>query len=159
DPKKLPAIYIKETRLVSQSFIHKGEFRPILLNAGAMPTEGLPADNKLMLPLKGFVRTSAKESPLVEVPIITPKLPDDDFPILAHWTYGLGKSVAFTGDAGEPELWCKKWMEGAGNQKGIYDKFWEQVVTFALRPDERNSNLMMFTDQRDGKIRVVVEAR
>ena len=30
DPKELPAIYIKETRLVSQSFLHEKKFDPIL---------------------------------------------------------------------------------------------------------------------------------
>lgn len=160
DPKKLPAIYIKETRLVSQSFIHKGAFQPILMIPGAPPMEGIPAGNdRRMLPLTGFVRTSAKEDRLVEVPIVTPRLPDDDFPILAHWTYGLGKGVAFTSDAGLPELWCRTWKEGVGGNKGIFDKFWEQVVTFALRPDERNSRLEMFTDQRDGKIKIVVKAK
>src|SRR5262249_1469295 len=100
DPKKLPAIYIKETRLVSQAFVHRGDLKPIL-TVQSGPTQKLTADeNRRMMTLHGFVRTSAKESPLVEVPIVTPKLPDDDFPILAHWTYGLGKGVAFTSDAG-----------------------------------------------------------
>ncbi len=61
DPRKLPAIYIKETRLVSQSFIQRKEFLPqLLLRSG--PTARLPD----LLPLGGFVRTTPKPSPLVE---------------------------------------------------------------------------------------------
>jgi len=88
DPKKLPAIYIKETRLVSQSFVHKIDFTPRLLYRSG-PTQKLPD----LLPLKGYVRTTPKSSPLVEVPIVTPPFADQEFPILAHWHYGLGKSV------------------------------------------------------------------
>ena len=40
DPKKLPAIYIKETRLVSQAFVHKGDFSPLLLYQSG-PTQRL----------------------------------------------------------------------------------------------------------------------
>src|SRR5207249_6856864 len=40
-PKALPAIYIKETRLVSQSFVATNRFVPQLLLRGG-PTEKLP---------------------------------------------------------------------------------------------------------------------
>ena len=49
--------------------------------------------------LKGFVRTQAKPAVTVAVPIKTPLIAGHDFPILAYWHYGLGKSVAFTSDA------------------------------------------------------------
>ena len=41
----------------------------------------------------GFVRTTAKQNPLVQIPILSPQLAGQEFPILAHWHYGLGKSV------------------------------------------------------------------
>ena len=41
NPAQLPAIYMKETRLVSQSFIHDKPFVPALRER-AGPTEGMP---------------------------------------------------------------------------------------------------------------------
>src|SRR5206468_2539775 len=91
NPAQLPAIYMKETRLISQSFFHEKPFTPdLLLRAG--PTEGLP--DKLPQ-LHGFVRATPREGPLVQLPIMSPKVGDDKWPILAHWQYGLGKGVAF----------------------------------------------------------------
>src|SRR5581483_7168659 len=91
-PTDLPAIYIKESRLVSQSFLYEKPFAPqLVFRAG--PTDKLPEP----LPqLGGFVRTTPKASPLVELPILTPRFADMDFPLLAYWHYGLGKAVAFT---------------------------------------------------------------
>ena len=99
NPNQLPAIYIKESRLVSQSFVHDKRFQPDRAFRSG-PTEKLPDP---LPPLNGFVRTTPKPSPLVEMPIVTPKFADQEFPLLAYWHYGLGKAVAFTSDAGKPE--------------------------------------------------------
>ena len=153
-PKDLPAIYIKESRLVSKSFVYEKTFQPVLSQRGG-PTEGLPAD---LEPLHGFVRTSRRPGPLVEVPIVTPKMGDTAFPILAYWHYGLGKGVAFTSDArslpGGPQFWDRDWASS-----NIYAKFWEQVVDWSLRPVETGKHLNMTTERRDGKVRVIIDAR
>jgi hypothetical protein len=154
DPRQLPAIYIKESRLVSKSFVYEKAFQPVLTLRGG-PTEGLPAD---LEPLHGFVRTSRRPGPLVEVPIQTPKMGDTSFPILAYWHYGLGKGVAFTSDArslpGGPQFWDRDWASS-----NIYARFWEQVVDWSLRPVETGKHLSMATELRDGRVRVVVDAR
>ncbi len=147
---QLPAIYTKETRLVSQSFTHERPFRPVVVFRSG-PTDKLPDP---LAPLGGFVRTTPKPSPLVEIPLITPRIADQDFPLLAYWHYGLGKSVAFTSDAGSPKFWSRAWAEQEG---GVYAKFWEQVVDWSLRPTE-SKRLNMLTEYRDGKVKVTVEA-
>jgi Mg-chelatase subunit ChlD/uncharacterized membrane protein len=149
DPTKLPAIYIKESRIVSQSFVQETDkgFKPIVAFTGGPLTE------KDLPPLKGFVRTTPKNSPLVEIPILTPKFADQDFPLLAYWHYGLGKAVAFTSDAGNPRFWSKQWSDAKK-----YGPFWKQLVEWALRPVE-SGRLNMTTELRDGKIKIVVEAR
>ena len=81
---------------------------------------------------------------------MTPRFADQDFPLLAYWHYGLGKSVAFTSDAGDPQFWSRDWARGA--EGGMYAKFWEQVVDWSLRPTE-SRQLNMTTEYRDGKIR------
>lgn len=152
--KALPSIYIKETRLLSQPFIHDKPFTPRLLFKSG-PTDKLPDD---LRPLHGFVRTTPKPSPLVEIPIEAPPTGEQRFPILAYWTYGLGRSVAFTSDARTlPDKkrlgWDQQW---AGSE--MYLKFWEQVVDWSLRSVE-TGKLSMTTEFRDGKVKVTIDAR
>lgn len=148
-PTELPAIYIRETRQVSQAFIHRKRFKPQLVAAQG-PAKGLDDD----LPtLKGFVRTTAKPENGVSVPIWSPKQADMRFPILAYWRYGLGTTVAFTSDAGSSELWSENWIA-----EPLYARFWEQVFDYAMRPIE-NENLTMRAYYHDGQIRVIVQAK
>jgi uncharacterized membrane protein len=153
DPRELPVIYTRESRLVSQAFVHEGKIQPEIKIAHG-PTEGM----REVEPLFGFVRTTRRPSALVEVPIETPKVGGFNFPILAQWQYGLGRAVAFTSDArtdpaGKP-YWDRDWANS-----DTYTKFWEQTVDWALRPTETGKYLRLSTEQRDGKIRVIVEAR
>src|SRR5262249_13956754 len=118
DPNQLPAIYLKETRLISKSYYHDKPFTPqLLLKEG--PTEHIDPP----LPeLTGFVRTTPRTGPLVKLPIMTPKLGDMPWPILAYWQYGLGKGVAFTSDAHSKKdskgvdvpAWSDKWRSDRG---------------------------------------------
>jgi uncharacterized membrane protein len=151
-PKALPSIYVHETRIVSQSFLFEKRFVPQLLFKDG-PTEKLP---DTLSPLYGFVRTSPKQSPLVQIPIIGPSTPDMVMPILAYWNYGLGKSVAFTSDArslpGRP-AWDRDWASS-----DMYSKFWEQVLEWSLRPTE-TGRLAMTTEYNDGKVKVIIDAR
>jgi uncharacterized membrane protein len=151
-PKALPAIYIKETRLVSQAFVYEKRFQPRLIFKSG-PTEKLPDQ---LSPLYGFVRTTPKASAFVQMPILGPASGEQDFPVLAYWNYGLGKSAAFTSDArsipGRPG-WDRDWASSE-----MYLKFWEQIVDWALRSVE-TGRLMMTTEYRDGKVRVIVDAR
>jgi hypothetical protein len=151
-PRAIPAIYIRETRLVSQSFLYEQRFQPQLRIASG------PADklSGTLPPLYGFVRTTLKQSPLVEMGIEGPLTLDQRFPILASWQYGLGKAVAFTSDAksGLDQLgWDREW---AGSD--MYLKFWEQVIGWALRGVE-TGKMSLSTEYRDGKVRVTVDAR
>ena len=93
--------------------------------------------------LFGFVRTSKRGSPLVEMPIETPKSGDNTFPILAYWQTGLGKSVAFTGDA--HNRWSAEWVGSP-----IFQKFWAQVVRGVSRPP-MSTDFEVQTNQDGGK--------
>lgn len=153
DPSRLPAIYIREARRVSQSFLYERQFSPKLqLRTG--PTDRLTDD---LPPLYGFIRTSMKDSPLAEMLIEGPRVFDQKFPVLATWQYGLGRSAAFTSDARSvpPGVvgWDKDW---AGSD--VYLKFWEQTVAWAMRGVE-TGKLSMSSEYRDGKLRVTVSAR
>jgi uncharacterized membrane protein len=155
NPNELPSIYIKESRRISQSFIYDKPFRPKHLIMGTI-TEGLPQE---LPPLRGFVRTTYKESPLAQFRIEGPRLADDlRFPILASWQYGLGKAVAFTSDARtQPAANLKGW-DADWVESDIYKKFWEQAVNWALRPAEAG-RMTVASEYREGRVRVTVTAR
>jgi uncharacterized membrane protein len=154
DASKLPAIYIQETRIVSQSFIHERPFKPVLHQTGG-PASTLPAD----LPtLHGFVRTTKKPSALASMPIEGPTTGDQEYPVLAYWYYGLGKAVAFTSDARTGGADGKQYWDREWAQSDLYLKFWEQVIGWALRSVE-TGKLVMIPEYRDGKIKVTVDAR
>ena len=88
DPGQLPAIYIKETRRVSQSFLYEQARSSRSCDRAA----GRPTSCRSTLPpLYGFVRTTLKPTPLVEMAIEGPTTQDQRFPVLAYWQYGLGK--------------------------------------------------------------------
>lgn len=152
-PEDLPAIYMRESRRVSQSFLYTKEFNPkLVLRSGATDKLDSPLPD-----LFGFVRTTLKPSPLAEMHIEGPRTFDQRFPILATWQYGLGRSAAFTSDArtipGKQEGWDRRW---AGSE--MYLKFWEQVVGWAMRGLETD-RLVLTTEYREGRVRVMVEAR
>lgn len=164
DPKELPSIYIKETRLVSKAFVHEERFKPYFRKGEDKgPVETF--NDADLVHFHGFVRTTRRPSPLVHVPIETPKIGEYHFPMLAHWQYGLGKAIAFTSDARSfpkgaeaPEgiaFWDKEW---AGS--GDYTRFWEQIVKWSLRTEESGKFLEIRTPQvEDGKVKVLVVAR
>ena len=147
NPRNLPQIYTKETRVVSRPLIYEKEsaWKPTLA-AVTDPVAGLGAD---LPPISGFVLTTRK--PVAECPITSPIPSESELnPILAHWQYGLGKSVAFTSDTGE------RWA-GAWRDSDVYKQFWGQLVRWSMRPAE-SQDLTVSTREQDGKVTVVVNA-
>ncbi len=148
NPKALPRIYQKEARTISRPLIfeHETPWRP-KVNYLSEPVIGLPAE---VPPINGLVLTSVKENELVEVPLTSPLPAGQSNPLLAHWTYGLGRSVAFTSDAGR--RWAKAWPDWES-----YAAFWSQVVRWSMRPVDRG-NLTLSVRRDQGRIKVVVDA-
>lgn len=149
NPRALPRIYQKEARLISRPLIFEGpppNWAPVL-DYQSEPLIGLPDE---LPPIGGMVLTSVKENELVEVPIKSPYPTGQVNPVLAHWTYGLGRSVAFTSDAGRK--WAAQWPSWEN-----YAAFWSQIVRWALRPVDRG-NLTIALRREEGQIKVVVDA-
>ena len=149
NPKALPRIYQKEARLISKPLIFEkeGATWPITVDHVSEPIAGLTGN---LPPISGLVLTSVKENELVEVPLRSPQPSGQLNPVLAHWTYGLGRSVAFTSDAGR--RWTARWPEWEG-----YAAFWSQVVRWSLRPVDKG-NLSLTLRREEGRIKVVVDA-
>jgi hypothetical protein len=102
-------------------------------------------------PVTGFVLTTRKENPLVEVLVRAKDLDEQNSTILAGWRYGAGKTVAFTSDAGR--RWANDWT-GWEN----YDKFFSQMIRYAMRPVNEEGKFTVASDIKDGQVRVVVTA-
>ena len=149
NPKALPRIYQKEARSISRPLIFEQTtpWLPKINYPITEPVMGLPEE----LPaITGLVLTSPKENELVEIPIVSPLPTGQLNPVLAHWTYGLGRSVAFTSDTGR--RWAKSWPDWRS-----YAAFWSQVIRWSMRPADRgNFTLNVRRDQ--GRIKVVVDA-
>jgi hypothetical protein len=149
NPKALPRIYQKEARSISRPLIFEQQppWQPKLNYPITEPVIGLNEDPPA---ITGLVLTSPKENELVEIPLVSPLPTGQLNPILAHWTYGLGRSVAFTSDAGR--RWAKAWPDWRS-----YAAFWSQVIRWSMRPADRG-NLTLNVRREQGRIKVVVDA-
>jgi uncharacterized membrane protein/Mg-chelatase subunit ChlD len=149
NPRALPRIYQKEARTISRPLIFEQQnpWAPRLSSPITEPVMGLTDE---LPPITGLVLTSPKENELVEIPIVSPLPTGQVNPILAHWTYGLGRSVAFTSDAGR--RWAKAWPDW-----NSYAAFWSQVIRWSMRPAE-HGNLTLTARREEGRIKVVVDA-
>jgi uncharacterized membrane protein/Mg-chelatase subunit ChlD len=148
NPRALPRIYQKEARTISRPLIFE-QSTPWVpkVNFLSEPLTGLVGD---VPPISGLVLTSVKENELVEVPIVSPLPTGQVNPVLAHWSYGLGRSVAFTSDAGR--RWAKTWPDWAS-----YAAFWTQIVRWSMRPVDPG-NLTLTVRRDEGRVKVVVDA-
>ncbi len=149
NPRALPRIYQKEARSISRPLIFEQAtaWAPKLNYPITEPIMGLPEQLPGIL---GLVLTSPKENELVEIPLVSPLPAGQVNPLLAHWTYGLGRAVAFTSDAGK--RWTKAWVDWPS-----YAAFWSQVIRWSMRPADRG-NLTLNVRREEGRIKVVVDA-
>ncbi len=150
NPAALPKIFQREAMRVSRPLVYEPE-------GGAQPqitypheiVQGLSRD----LPnLSGFVLTSLKDSPLVEVPIRASKPSEpENQTLLATWTYGAGRTAVFTSDVGK--RWAGDWLGWSG-----YDQFFSQLVRWAMRPTTSDAKFSVATNVGSGAVEVVVNA-
>ena len=139
DPKKLPQIFLKESKRVTRSLIVNKTITPAI--RGQSPVlvgfDGFPQ-------LTGYVLTEAK--PRAEVALVAP----DGSPILAHWQYGVGKSLAFTSDA-KPR-WATEWVAWEG-----FQTFWSQAVRW-VKKDVQESVFNVSTTLKGDQGQIVLDA-
>jgi uncharacterized membrane protein len=141
DAMALPKLFVKEAFLVSrQAFVEKKEgIKPVRYDSPIL--EGFDA-----VPLVyGYVGTTLK-------PRATLAMHGEsaDDPLLAHWTIGLGKCVAYTSDSSAH--WGRDWVGWNG-----YAKFWTQVIRWASKTGQSNG-LVTNTVIDGSEGRVIVDA-
>ncbi len=138
--RNLPRIFTKEATVVRRTSIVEETFTPTIVQSSEI-TSGLESGYPQ---LEGYVVSGPR--PEAETVLVTHK----NDPLLAHWRYGLGKSVAFTSDA--KARWAQQWLNWDG-----YSKFWSQLVRWALRSTEQDNFQVQATYEGD-QVRVVVDA-
>ncbi|WP_391540431.1 VWA domain-containing protein [Rubripirellula lacrimiformis] len=148
--RALPRIFQREARRVSRPLVYEppGGALPEVI----FPHPMLDGVDRVLPNISGFVLTQAKDSPLAQVLIQSPK-PDapENATILAVWTYGLGRTAVLTTDSGTK--WASEWTGWAG-----YDKFYSQLVRWLMRPTGDTGKFTIATQVRDGQVQVVVNA-
>jgi uncharacterized membrane protein len=151
DPSKLPQIFIKEASTIQRSMIIEGDIPPIVLGS----TETLKGIQKDAIPtLHGYTITQPKPLSKTSMGALVPKDQsggENQFDaLLVEWTYGLGRTMAFTSDA--KKRWGRSWVAWDN-----YRKFWSQAVRSVLRTVPR-SPYSVQTEIEGGKGKVIVDA-
>ncbi len=146
NPRMLPQIFVKESKIVRRPLIIEEPFTPQVLYGlselltGIGTGEGVPE-------LGGLVLTSPK--PLAQLPLVRATTDGRD-PVLAHWQRGLGRVVAFT--SGYWPQWGTAWTQWPG-----FSKLWAQIVRWTMRQDAP-ANFDTHTVVEGNKGRVIIEA-
>lgn len=155
NPRALPKIYQREARRVAKPVIKESKEGmaaiPTNIAASNDITRGIDPDE--LPPFYGYVMTTIKNNPLVEQLLVSSS--PNDYPenstLLASWRYGVGRTVAFTSDAGNQ--WLGNWYKDPQ-----YGKFFTQMVRYSMRPITEDANFTISTDIRDNRARIVVTA-
>jgi hypothetical protein len=148
--KALPKIFQKEARRVAQPLVYENPAG--MLPAVRFPHEMIGGLEGPLPPFTGLVLTTKKDNPLVEVSLVAPQPgAERNRTLLASWTYGLGKAVAFTSDAGW--RYTSQWTQWEN-----YDKLFGQIVAWSMRPVGDEGQFTVATDVEDGRVRVVINA-
>ncbi len=147
----LPKIFMREARRVARPLVFEPE-------GGVSPSIQLPGHEVMSgitgpLPrISGFVLTERKDSPLVEVPLLSP-MPEESetASLLATWNYGLGRTAVFTSDAGK--RWANDWVGST-----YYDQFFSQLVRWTMRTQNDDGKYSVATQVKDGRVQIIVNA-
>jgi len=144
DPKTIPAIFTREIMLASRSFLVE---KPVKARGGTYSevTRGIAVGS---LPtFYGYVATEAKQRAIVPW-----QVQDGEYtsPLLAHWRYGLGRSVAFTSDV--KAQWSKDWV---GTES--FTRTWTQVARWLIG-ETMGQSIDVSTEIVEGEMNVVVDA-
>lgn len=149
NPRQLPQIFVKESQVVRRPLIVDEPFQPRVLHAASELLGGIESGRVALPQLGGLVLTSVKSSPNVLTPIV--RMTDDgDDPVLAHWQYELGKTVAFT--SGYWPVWGDAWTKWPK-----FAKFWAQIVRWTMR-QEAPANFDTHTRIEGNRGRITVDA-
>jgi len=148
NPKAIPQIFMREARRVSMPLVFEDKQG---FAVGVVAPDNELSGITTLPPITGFVLTTIKQNPLVEVLAATPRQPQPNSAILAAWTYGLGRAAVLTTDVGQ--RWATAWPAW-----GNYEKLLVQLVQRSMRSHDADERLAMSAELRNGRIRLIVTA-
>ena len=147
DDTAIPAIFTRETLLATRSFLIEEPFRPVMGHPSDI-TRGLASHD--FPTLYGLVATEPKARAITALYSPSDTEEEAALPLLSHWQYGLGRSVAFTSDA--KTRWSAEWV---GSES--YTRLWTQLARWVIG-DRDASNLAVETEIREGRLLITVDA-
>jgi len=142
DPLALHRIFIREIRIVRRPLIREGDIPVVVEPVGSAIVAGLPTPTPH---LAGLTLSRMRESTDALTPVVT----NDGFPVLAHWSVGLGQSAVFTS---APDAWTNAWRNWSG-----WRAFWTQLARVVARPSDRARGAALLLTGRGEKIHINLE--
>jgi Mg-chelatase subunit ChlD len=147
-PRAIPRIFMREARRVTMPLVFEDR-NGIAVNV--VGSSELLSGIDSPPPTSGYVLTTVKQDPLVEVLMTTPRQVPANSTILATWQYGLGRAAVLTTDIGQ--RWAIDWPAW-----GNYEKLMLQLVRWSMRSHDMNEQLVMTAENRHGAIEVIINA-
>ncbi|PQO42132.1 VWA domain-containing protein [Blastopirellula marina] len=148
-PKAIPRIFMLEARRVARPLVYENQSGiSISLAADHEMLKGL---SDSFPPFQGYVMTTPKDSPLVDVPLMSPEPVGQSNALLAAWQYGIGRSVCWTSDVGQ--RWTSDWADWEGKEKLLL-----QMVRWSMRSSGNTSNYLVATEVEGQKVKVTLNA-
>jgi uncharacterized membrane protein len=140
---KVPEIFIKEAITIHRPLIREGKaFTPKISGISSETFAGISS-----LPgVTGYIRVAERGG----LALVTLKN-DEDEPLMAQWNYGLGRSIAYTSDAGGK--WATQWPSW-----GQYAAFWSQHIRWVMRPTNSAVAVRVTPETKGDETLLIVEA-
>ncbi|MBI3998078.1 MAG: VWA domain-containing protein [Armatimonadetes bacterium] len=139
DLYSIPQILTAEAMLATRAYVIEERFTPRIVGAPA-----ILGDLEALPPLRGYLATAPK--PAAEVALQS----HQEDPILASWTFGLGRAAAVTTDA--RLRWTAEWTGWSQAAR-----FWSQVVRWTM--SRQTGPLDAYVDADPEQVRIVLDAR
>jgi len=138
DPLVLPRVFIREIRIVRTPLVKTGS-----IAVRTIASTGSPLSGALLgapPPLAGLTLSSRREASEALVPVVTE---EGGFPVLAHWSAGLGRVAVF---ASTPGAWAGAWRSWSA-----WPLLWRQLTQLLARPEgasQRAELSLRFEDEQ-----------
>ncbi|MEW4456235.1 VWA domain-containing protein [Bremerella sp. JC817] len=148
-PKAIPRIFMQEARRVARPLVFE---KPEGMVAEIVDQHEILKGFGGSLPaFSGYVMTTPKDSPLVDVPIIAPEPGGQTNALLATWQYGIGRSVCWTSDVGQ--RWTTNWTGWEG-----HDKLLLQIIRWSMRSTSQAKNYLVATEVNGQRVKLILNA-
>ncbi|MBI1246492.1 VWA domain-containing protein [bacterium] len=148
-PKAIPRIFMREVRRVARPLVFEKPNGMMVQSADRHEIlTGIPS---AFPTFSGYVMTTPKDSPLVDVPLTAPEPSGQPNALLASWQYGIGRSVCWTTDVGQ--RWTTNWTGWEG-----HDKLLLQIVRWCMRDSGQSKNYLVASEVHGQKVKLALTA-